>query len=184
MRVAGRTQGIHLSGEGRDQAERLAKRLAGVALREIYSSPLERAIETAEPLARDRGMTVQVSNALAEIEFGDWTGRTLTDLESDIEWRRFNSYRAGTRIPRGELMIETQCRMVVELHRLRIEHNGETVAVVGHGDPIRAAIAYFVGIPLDFMLRFEISPASVSVLDLSEDGALLLVLNETGDLPV
>ncbi len=178
----GRMPGVRLSPQGRAQAERLVGQLSAVRLDAIYSSPLERALETAEPLARDRGLEIRTSQALTEIETGEWTGLAIPDLAASQPWQLFNSYRSGTRAPGGELMLEAQLRMVAELDRLRLSHPDQTLAVVSHGDPIRAAILHFAGIPTDFFLRLEISPASVSVLELNDHGARITRLNDTGKL--
>jgi len=181
--IAGWMPGVHLNPEGRAQAERLAERLGETRIAAIYSSPLERACETAEPIARRRGLPVQICQAVGEIQFGDLTGHSLEHLADLPGWRRFNSFRSGTRPPDGELMLEVQARTVTELERLRERHPEETVVVVSHGDVIKAAVAHYAGIPLDLFQRIEISPASVSILTLDESGPRLLRINDTGELP-
>lgn len=180
--VAGWLPDIHLNEDGRKQAGKLAERLSGVAVRAIYSSPLERARETAAPLAERLRLPVHVSEALGEIGFGAWTGRELQDLGGDPEWQRFNIFRSSTRVPGGELMLEVQARMVTELERLREHYPEATLALVSHGDPIRATLAHYAGIPLDLFHRLEISPAAVSILRLHTDGAQILRMNDTGNL--
>lgn len=108
---------------------------------------------------------------------GDWQGSEIAKLDEREDWRRFNTFRGGTRAPQGELMLETQTRMVRGVHALAAKHAAETVGVVSHADPLRALIAYFLGAPLDLMLRLEISPASVSVLELSDWTARFLCIN-------
>lgn len=181
--ISGWLPGVSLNRAGVTQAGKLAERLAGAGIAAIFSSPLERALETAQPLAARLRLQVEAREALGEIRFGDWTGRDIEDLDRDPEWRRFNSFRSSTRAPGGEGMLEAQLRMVSELTDLRRRHPDEAIAVVSHGDPIRAAIAHYAGIPLDLFQRFEISPASVSILRLSEDTAALLRLNDTGEIP-
>jgi probable phosphoglycerate mutase len=181
--IAGWMPGVHLNQEGQAQAERLAERLGETEIAAIYSSPLERAYETAEPIARRRGLPVQICPGFGEIQFGDWTGHSLEDLADVPGWRHFNSFRSGTRVPGGELMLEVQARTVAELDRLREQHPKETVVVVSHGDIIKAVVAHYAGIPLDLFQRIEISPASVSILTLDESGPRLLRINDTGRLP-
>jgi probable phosphomutase (TIGR03848 family) len=175
--LAGWLPGVHLNQAGIAQAERLAERLPAARIAAIYSSPLERAIETAQPLAGKLGIEPIRREALGEIRFGDWTGREIQELEGDPEWQRFNSFRSSTRAPGGELILEVQVRIVTELTELRRRHPDEAVAVVSHGDVIRAAVAHYAGIPLDLFQRFEISPGSVSILRLSEETAVLFRLN-------
>lgn len=110
---------------------------------------------------------------------GEWEGLTFGALDLRDDWRCFNTSRATTRSPGGELMIETQARMVAALKSIRRRHPDAAVAVVSHADPLRSAIACFLGIPLDLMLRFEISTASFSVVEMGDWGARVLCLNAT-----
>jgi probable phosphoglycerate mutase len=123
-------------------------------------------------------------DGIGEIRVGEWEGATIAELDRREDWRRFNTFRSGVRAPNGELMIETQTRMIQQMECFRTRHPSGAVAVVSHGDPLRAAVAYFLGIPLDLVLRFEISPASVSVVQLHDWGARVLCVNETGEIPV
>jgi probable phosphoglycerate mutase len=182
-KLAGWLPGVHLNQKGREQAARLAARLGSSPIGAVLSSPLERARETAAPLAAARRLEVEVSEAVGEIRCGDWTGREIVDLDRDDPlWRRFNVFRGGTRAPAGELMLETQTRMVNALLGLHERYAGGTVAVVSHGDPLRAMVGYFLGAPIDLFQRFEISPASVTVLGLDDWGARLRCLNDTSHL--
>jgi probable phosphoglycerate mutase len=181
--ISGRLPHVGLSGEGRRQAEALADRLASRPIRAIYSSSLERAMATAEPLARRLGLSAQVRSRLDELHFGEWTGKSFAALGCDPLWGRFNTFRSLTRIPGGELMLEVQARAVAELVDLRARHPEEAVAVVSHGDVIRAALAHYLGIHLDLIQRLEISPASVSVVTLEGGGVRVLSVNETLSTP-
>jgi broad specificity phosphatase PhoE len=181
--IAGRLPDVYLNAAGIAQAARLAERLARVPLAAIYSSPMERALDTARPVALHHGLEIQESDALVEINFGEWTGRSFSELEGERKWQQFNSFRSGTRIPGGELMLEVQTRVVTELEHIRERYREETVAVFSHGDPLKAAVAYYAGIPLDLSLHMELSPASVSVITVNDDGPKILLLNDTGELP-
>jgi probable phosphomutase (TIGR03848 family) len=176
-KIAGWVPGVHLNSEGRKQAQQLAERLARDAIRAIYSSPLERAYETAEPIAAKLGLRVQISEGLGEIRFGDWTDETIAKLDTIPQWQRWNSFRSGTEMPNGEAMIEAQARIVREMLRLRTAHPNDRIALVTHGDPIKAAVAYFLGSPLDLFLRIEVDPASVSIIALDEHTARIIRLN-------
>lgn len=181
--LVGRLPGVGLNPQGLSQAERLAERLATVPIEQLFSSPLQRARQTAAPIARRLNLEVQVRAELDEIDCGLWQGRTFQELDGLPKWRQFNTFRSGTRIPGGELISEAQARMVGLLEDLRARFPQAVMALVGHGDPIKAALAYYAGISLDFMLRIEISPASVSILSITDWGPQLLCLNHTGDLP-
>lgn len=178
--LAGRTPGVHLSDEGQAQARALAERLSTVPIRAIYSSPLERARETAEPLASALGLEVRMLVDAVEFGIGDWTGRTFAELEGDPHWRAFNTFRSATRPPSGETALEVQARMVRGIERICTDHPGEMVVLVSHADVIRAALAYFAGVPLDLAHRIEIRPASITTLRLSREFVFILGVNDTG----
>jgi probable phosphomutase (TIGR03848 family) len=182
-RLAGWTPDVHLNEKGRTQAESLAQRLADVPLAALYSSPLERTMETAQPLANAHGLTVQVREALGETHFGDWTGKSLKELKDDKLWPVVQVYPGGARFPGGESMREVQTRMVVELDAIRDAHPGQTVAVVSHSDPIKMAVAHYAGLPLDLFQRLAVSPASVTALTFTRFGPRLICLNYTDPLP-
>lgn len=179
--LAGRASGVSLNASGRDQAVRLAAWLAPLSLAAVYASPLARARETAAYLAEPRRLGVVEHDGFTEIEFGAWTGRELESLEGDAHWQRFNGFRSLTRPPGGELMLEAQTRAVRALGDLAARHADERIAVVSHADVLRAAVAFFAGAPLDLFSRLEISPASVTTLELHEWGARLRAINATPD---
>jgi probable phosphomutase (TIGR03848 family) len=183
--IAGRAAGVHLNATGRQEATALGQRLNPLPITAVYSSPLERALETAVAIAEPRGLDVAIAPGLIEIDFGEWTGQSLADLDQLAEWKAFNSFRSGSRIPGGETAAEVLTRALVELDRLRRDHAGseELVAVVSHGDVLKAVIAHFLGIPTDLYQRVDLSPASVSVLALNAGGPRLLLLNSTGEWP-
>jgi probable phosphomutase (TIGR03848 family) len=181
-RIAGRIESVHLNEEGKQQSVHLAGRLKHLPISAIYSSPLERAMETAEPLAGLINLPINQHQGLLEIDFGNWTNKTIDELRSIELFHQFNSLRSCTRIPGGEIMIEAQARMINCIQELNAKHPGEMIALFSHADMIKAAIAYYSGIHLDMLQRIEISPASVSILELFNDNAQVLLLNHTGDL--
>jgi probable phosphoglycerate mutase len=181
-RIAARTPGVHLNDEGKQQAAALAERLKHLPIVALYSSPLERAIETAEPLASALSLPVNIHQGLLEIDFGEWTNKTIEELRSISLFKQFNSFRSATRIPGGELMIEGQLRIMRCIEELHQQHQNETIALFSHADMIKAAIAHYAGIHLDLFHRFEISPASVSIIQLYNESAQLLLVNHTGDI--
>jgi len=176
-RIAGRLPDIHLAEAGRRRAEQLAELLAGEKIAAVFASPRERARETAAFLAR--GRHVEIAAELDEIDYGDWSGESFERLAALPRWRAFNSLRSCTRIPAGELIVEAQARIVALIDRLREPPSGAAVALVSHADVIRAALAYYLGSPLDFMLRLEIAPASLSTISLEAEGPKILCVNRT-----
>jgi probable phosphomutase (TIGR03848 family) len=183
--IAGRAPGIHLSERGRAEARALGSRLSALHITAVYSSPLERALETAAPIAQEQQVEVGSAPGLLEIDFGNWTGKTLTELNPIPEWKAFNTYRSGTRIPGGENMADVLARALAELSRIQETHHGvkSLVAVVTHGDVLRMLVAHFLGIPWDLLHRLELSPASVTVVALEPHGPQVLLMNSVGEWP-
>ena len=180
--LPGRARGLHLSETGRDQAERVASRLATLApVAAVYTSPLERTRETAAPIAGALGLRVRTERGLLECDFGDWTGRRLADLRRSAQWRTVQRYPSGFRFPAGESFAEMQRRITGTIARLVAAHPGQTVVAVSHADPIKAAIADALGTHLDLFQRIVISPCSVSMVVYGADGPVVLAVNSTGD---
>ena len=122
--LCGRMPGFHLNAEGREQAERLAERFRGIRIDSLYSSPLERALETAEPLAKATGLAVRVTDEISEVEYGEWTGRAIADLLNGSVWRGYNTVRTAAQIPGGETVLQLQNRVVGWMERIRREEIG------------------------------------------------------------
>jgi probable phosphomutase (TIGR03848 family) len=176
--LCGRMAGVCLSEEGLQEAETVGRRLAAQQLAAVYSSPLERARQTAEPIAARQGLEVEVEPDLNEIDFGAWTGKPFDELHADPRWPVWNSARGTASPPGGESMAQCQARLVRLLDRLQAQHADQHVALVSHSDVIKAAIAHVLGLPLDHYDRFEISPASISTVVLGDWGAKVHTLNE------
>jgi broad specificity phosphatase PhoE len=145
---------------------------------------VDRTQQTAQFLGEKLSLLPSTRPELSEIDYGAWSGKGLDELRPLDEWRQFNSFRSGSRIPGGELMLQTQLRVVDFMLRLREVHPEGVVALVSHGDVIKAAVAYFLGVPLDLFLRIEISPASVSVVAIADYGPWVLGVNHVGELPL
>lgn len=180
--LTGRMPGMQLNEEGEMQAQLLAQRLSVLPLAAIYSSPVERALQTAELIAKVLQLQTIASDDFLELDFGSWSGASFETLSADQQFQRFNSFRSHTRIPGGESMLEAQLRMVRGLQKLCVQHRDETVAVVSHSDMIKSAVAYYAGIPLDLFQRIEISPASVSALEIYDETARILLVNDVGGI--
>jgi broad specificity phosphatase PhoE len=174
-RISGRTPGVHLNVAGQAQAEEIAERLSALGIAAVYSGPLERVREMAAPLCQRFGLRLEVTAAFDEVNFGMWTDRTFEELRGDPNWERFNSFRSSVAPPGGELMLEVQARTVAKLEELRSRH--DVVAIVSHGDVIRGIVAHFLGLPLDFIHRLQIDPASITILELEDWGPKLRLIN-------
>lgn len=182
-RLAGWTPGVHLNEEGQRQAEALGERLASAKLQAVYSSPLERAVETAEAVVKHYPeMQVQIDEGVGEVRFGEWTGDRLRKLRRKRLWEVVQNYPSGARFPNGESFRETQYRVVGALEALAQRHPGGRIAVVSHSDVIKLVVAHYAGIHLDLFQRLIISPASISIIALSRMGPRIIRLNDTGHI--
>ena len=178
--LPGRAKGLHLGDVGREQAETAAARIRELKrIDAVYSSPLERAKETAAPIARTCGLRTKTARGLLECDFGDWTGKQLKTLMKLPEWQTVQRAPSTFRFPGGESFTEMQARMVTCLDDLRARHPGGTIVCVSHADTIKAAVAHAVGTPLDLFQRIVINPASVSTITYTPGGPIVLAVNST-----
>jgi len=177
--LVGRAVGIPLNAAGREQAQLLAEALAAVPLSAIHSSPMQRTVETAGPVAAAQGLPVTVDDALNEIDFGAWTKANFDELSNDLRWERWNAARAKAKVPGGESMLEVQRRIVARLTELARTYSGEQLAIVSHGDVIRAALCWYLGMSLDLIHMLDVAPGGVAALDLTEGAAALRVLKHS-----
>ena len=179
--LPGRAKGLHLSDEGRRQAEAAAERIASLgSVDALYCSPLERTRETAAPIAKALSMRAVTDRGLLECDFGYWTGQSLAKLSKLPEWRTVQQAPSTFRFPGGESFTEMQVRMVSAIDRIRAAHPGGTVVCVSHADPIKAAVAHALGTHIDLFQRIVISTCSVSVLAWHAGGPIVLAVNSTG----
>ncbi|CAH2599336.1 Histidine phosphatase family protein [Rhodovastum atsumiense] len=175
--LAGRAPGVPLNAHGRRQAGAVAAGLAATRLAAVVSSPRERAVQTAGPLAARQGLTVQVDPGFEELDFGDWTGAAFTSLDGSPDWHAFNVFRSTAPIPGGETALAVQARAVAAVCRWAALHPDADIAIVSHGDVLRAVLAHFLAVPLDLARRFDIAPAHRSVLVLYEADVRVEALN-------
>ena len=181
--LPGRAPGLHLSDDGRRQAEAVAARIASLPkVDAVYASPLERTRETAAPIAAARGLKVTTTRGLLECDFGEWTGGELKALSKLPEWTTVQRYPSGFRFPGGESFPEMQQRMVGAVATLADRHPGGVVVAVSHADPIKAYMAHALGTHLDLFQRIVVSPCSVSAVALGRGGPVVLTVNALGDL--
>ena len=177
-RLAGRLPGVHLNETGRLQAQSLAQKLAGAPIKAIYSSPLERAVETAAPIAEALNLEVVQRDGLLEVDFGDWQDKKLKGLSRLKAWKIAQVSPTRMRFPQGESFAEAQYRICYELDDIAGQHDPKDLVVcVGHSDPIKLAVAYFLGLPLDLFQRLSVAPGSITALVIGEMGSRLLTLN-------
>jgi probable phosphoglycerate mutase len=176
--LAGRSEGLDLNDRGRRQAERLPARLSRYSVAASYTSPLERARQTSEPLARQLGMDARVRADLSEVDFGAWTGLTFEQLEERADWHQFNADRRSARAPGGERLSDVQSRIVSAIEDLAVWHRLNTIAIVSHAEVIRCALLHYLAMPLDLFQRIEIAPASISAVRVGDSDPTVLSMNE------
>ncbi|HEY4610723.1 MAG TPA: MSMEG_4193 family putative phosphomutase [Ilumatobacteraceae bacterium] len=179
--LPGRATGLHLAEAGQSQANAAAERIAVLnRVDAVYASPLERARETAAPIAKAKGLKVQIDKGLLECDFGEWTGAELKKLMKLPEWGTVIRAPSTFRFPGGESFNEMQVRIVSAIDRLRAAHQGGVVVCVSHADPIKAAVAHAMGTHIDLFQRIVISPCSVTAIAYSVGGPVVLTVNSTG----
>ncbi|MEY2444715.1 MAG: hypothetical protein QOC57_338 [Ilumatobacteraceae bacterium] len=179
--LPGRAPGLHLADVGREQAQAAADRISALGrVDAVYSSPLERARETAAPIGKARGLRVNVDKGLLECDFGEWTGAELKKLMKLPEWNSVQRAPSTFRFPGGESFTEMQGRMIGTIDRLRTAHDGGVIVCVSHADTIKAAVSHAMGTHIDMFQRIVISPCSITAIAYSAGGPVVLTVNSTG----
>lgn len=180
-RLYGWTPGVHLSAQGRDEAKRLADRLDPVRLNALYSSPLERCIETAEAVAAGRRVDVAVDERVGEVQYGSWQGRTFRSLVKTPLWRVVQLTPSQAIFPGGESLLQLQRRGVEAIEDIRTRHRRGIVGIVSHADMIKAMLAHYLGLHLDLFQRISVDTASVSAVAFSNGFPRVLRISDTGE---
>jgi probable phosphomutase (TIGR03848 family) len=210
--LPGRAPGLHLADRGRTEAEAVAGRLAeltipatalvtaeaagkgkgkakgkangkgGLTVAAVYASPLERARETAAPIAKQLGLKVSIERGLIEMDFGEWTGAELKSLRKLPEWTTVQRYPSGFQFPGGEAFSAMRARIAATVAQLCHRHPGQAIVAVSHADVIKAAVSDALGTHLDLFQRIVVSPCSVTAISYSPTGPIVLAVNSTGGL--
>jgi probable phosphomutase (TIGR03848 family) len=176
--LTGQAPGLHLDAKGRAQARELAERIGRLKqIAAVYASPLERAQETAAPIAAVRRLAVEIDPGLSDGHFGTWTGLRLSAVRKRPEWKVVQRYPSGFRFPGGESFVEMQTRMVSTLARLVLRHPGQTIVAVSHADPIKLAVGHALGAHLDLFQRITVAPASTTTIAYGVMGPVVLGVN-------
>ncbi len=180
----GREPGHHITKAGLAAARELARRLGKVDIQAVYCSPLERTRETAARIAEPHGHSPVGEAGLMEVDYGEWTGQELAKLYKMPEWKTVVRQPSRMRFPGGESLAEAQLRGVQVCEELVGRHPDGTIAIVTHSDIIRLVLGFYLGQPLDFLSRLTVSPTSVSVLDISKKGGVMVTAVNTNGDPV
>lgn len=177
-RLAGRQKGVHLNGTGEKQAKTVAEFLKKYPIKAVYSSPLERTMETAAPIAEALSLVVQPRDGLIELDVGDWQNKKIKGLSKLRLWKIVQNAPSRMKFPSGESFLEAQFRITQELDYLASQYNHDDLIVcVSHSDIIKLAVASFIGMPVDNFQRLLISPASITAIKIDDHGSWLKMLN-------
>jgi len=185
--LSGRLPGIPLSERGREEARALADRLSGVAFTHIASSPMERCLETLEPILRTRtaGVAarpqVEIDERLTEVDYGSWSGRELKALAKEPLWSTVQRQPSAVHFPRGESLAAAAARGVAAAReRSSALEDDEVWLAASHGDVIKAIVADALGTPLDLFQRISIDPASITVIRYGGERPTVVRVNDSG----
>lgn len=183
-RLAGWIPNVHLNDEGKEQAKQVAERLSHLPIRALYSSPVTRCMETARIIGRSLNLQVKELEAVGEVRYGEWEGEEIEKLSKEKAWHAVQHFPSRFRFPEGEALRHVQARAVDALEELSADHDkNEMIVVVSHADLIKLTLAHYLGVHIDLFQRIVISPASVSVLVLAENGMMRVArINDDGPL--
>jgi probable phosphoglycerate mutase len=184
QRLAGWMPGVHINAEGQREADSLAQRLAHLQIHAIYSSPLERAMDTAQAVAACQKLDVQIREDIGEMRAGEWEGKKISEVNETEIFKKLQKSPVGVHLPGGESIDEVQTRMVAAVDAIVAAHPNQMVAIVSHADPLKAALAHYLAMDLNQFQRIAISPASVSIVLFGENGPVVLKVNDTAKLPM
>jgi broad specificity phosphatase PhoE len=176
--LAGRMPGVGLTERGRAEIVAAAERLAEENIAALYASPLQRTRESAEIVSERLGLPIEFRDDLIELDFGDWTGTTFDSIRADPRWQPWSLHRSLSRIPGGETMREVQFRAVEAILDIAGRHRETAAIIVSHGDVIRSALVFALGMPLDFYNRLEVVQGSLSTIRIDEGGIRVVSINE------
>jgi broad specificity phosphatase PhoE len=168
---------VPINATGDNETASVCRSLAGLGLAAVISSPQERAVQMAAAIGLVVGLAPTIDPGLDEMDMGEWTGRSFNDLPDDRAWQAFNIFRSSAPIPGGETMLAVQARAVAVLIRLRLQYPDASVALVSHSDVLKSILMHFLGMPLDLIHRFDLAPASRSILELYERDAVVRAIN-------
>lgn len=184
-RMAGRLPDVHLNSRGFQQAQELSENLVSVPISCIYSSPLERAMETAAPLAEKLSLPVIINPGFLETDIGDWAGHEVKVIRKLKEWKIVQQSPSRFRFPNGESFFDCQNRLVEQMERVVKDHDDkEIIAIFTHADPIKLITAYYLGMPLDYFQKISCETASVTIWSFTEKNNRLIILNQKNKCPI
>jgi broad specificity phosphatase PhoE len=180
--LAGRMPGVGLTERGRAEIAAAAERLSDENIAALYASPLQRTRESAEIVSERLDLPIEFRDDLIELDFGEWTGTTFDAIRAHPHWRPWSQHRSLAKIPGGETMRAVQFRAVEAILEIADGHRDAACVIVSHGDVIRSALAFALGMPLDFYGRIEVVQGSLSTIRIDEGGIRVVSINERPSL--
>jgi broad specificity phosphatase PhoE len=176
--LAGRTPGVGLTERGRAEIAAVSDRLADENIVALYASPLQRTRESAEIVSERLGLPIEFRDDLIELDFGAWTGTTFDAIRADPRWQSWSRHRSLSQIPGGETMRAVQFRAVEAILEIGERHRDGAAVIISHGDVIRSALVFALGMPLDFYGRIEVAQGSLSTIRIDDGGIRVVSINE------
>jgi probable phosphomutase (TIGR03848 family) len=182
-KLAGWTPGVFLNDKGKTQAQAIAQHLAKAPIKAIYSSPLERTLETSAALAKAKSLRVHKLEGVGEVRYGDWTGKSLKVVSRTKLWNTVQRFPAVMAFPNGETFRTVQNRAVDAVESVFRQHPKQMVAIFSHGDVIKLLLAHYLGVPLDLFQRIVVNTGSISYVRLTGGMPMVVRTNEQPILP-
>lgn len=178
--LAGRTPGVLLSEKGEKQAEKLITRLGTNRFDVIALSPIQRCAATIAPwlASRDDHKKPEIDQGFSEVEYGDWSGKSLASLRRQKLWKVVQDHPSQMVFPQGESLLEMQARALASFYRVDKIKGKSPRLIVSHGDVIKAIVAHVLGMHLDQFQRLVIDPASITIIDTSDGVSRLITFND------
>jgi len=180
-RIQGGNSDTQLNQRGRQQAESLALRLKQEKIQAIYSSPLQRAQDTARAIACYHQLPVEIEPSLKEIEVGELEGMSIADVGKHLSefLVKHKQDEELPRLPGGESLTEVQQRVWGTIQRLVNKHSDGVLVVVGHYFSVLAAVCSVLNLPLSQITRLRLNSSSISIITFDEQAARLILFNDT-----
>ena len=181
--LAGRTEGVGLDDTGRRQAQEVVHRVADITFDRLVCSPLQRCQETIAPLAEATGLPVEIDDRFAEVDYGDWSGRKLSDLAKEPLWRVVQTHPSGAVFPGGEGLADAAARAHAGIRSvLAAAGEHDVVLICTHGDILASILADALGMHFDSYQRLVLAPASLSVIRYTDVRPFVEHVNDSGPL--
>ncbi|MDY7019105.1 MAG: histidine phosphatase family protein [Chloroflexota bacterium] len=179
-RFRGRAE-IELSEFGLRQAKAAAVSLSRWKADAIYSSPLRRALATAQILASPFGLEVTPLTGLTDIDYGSWQGLSLREAQTQdrLLYQLWQQSPHLVTFPEGENLVQVRERAATGVNNTLAKHVGKTIVLVSHKVVCKVLLCYFLGLDNSHFWQMEQDTAAISIVELRDDVFVLKLLNDT-----